>query len=140
MSGCGSEAGHQRHRRAGETPCPACKMAHNAYTSHLRGAERAPRQPNPYLPRLFADIGERPWLEHAACADHDVNLFYPDGVLGRPAGGDPDRLWAAGRLVCAGCPVRQECLDWALEHAEREGLWGGATPTERLQMRRRRAG
>jgi WhiB family redox-sensing transcriptional regulator len=35
------------------------------------------------------------------------------------------------RAVCAGCLVRDECLDPALDHQERYGLWGGKSWRER---------
>lgn len=43
-----------------------------------------------------------------------------------------------GKRVCDGCPVRVECLDYALTANEREGVWGGLTPRERAKVRRER--
>jgi WhiB family redox-sensing transcriptional regulator len=39
--------------------------------------------------------------------------------------------------VCAGCPVRERCLDYAIEHVE-IGVWGGTSERERRGMRRTR--
>jgi WhiB family redox-sensing transcriptional regulator len=39
------------------------------------------------------------------------------------------------KKVCAGCDVKMECLDYALEKREEYGLWGGLTPRERGVMR-----
>jgi hypothetical protein len=56
--------------------------------------------------------------------------------------GNPDRWFTDGdqaRAVadeCTPCPFRQPCLMWALYH-EREGCWGGTTPRERQELRRR---
>lgn len=40
----------------------------------------------------------------------------------------------AAKRICAGCPVQQECLNWALHH-ERYGIWGGTNPREREILR-----
>ncbi len=34
--GCGTYAGYQRHRKAGEQTCPACREAHRAYMREWR--------------------------------------------------------------------------------------------------------
>lgn len=38
---------------------------------------------------------------------------------------------AKAKALCATCPVRLECLEYADDNDEREGIWGGLTPTER---------
>jgi WhiB family transcriptional regulator, redox-sensing transcriptional regulator len=43
-------------------------------------------------------------------------------------------------VVCALCPVRAPCLDYALENSIRHGIWGGLNEEERARERRRRAG
>jgi len=50
---------------------------------------------------------------------------------------------AESKLLCWGdgettgeCPARQACLDYALEHNETFGIWGGHTPRERIAIRR----
>lgn len=48
-----------------------------------------------------------------------------------------DRFFGTGRpskKMCAGCPVRNECLAHALEYDE-PGIWGGTTKKERDLMR-----
>ena len=42
------------------------------------------------------------------------------------------------KAVCRACPARVQCLDWAVETNERAGVWGGATPDERAQIRAER--
>jgi WhiB family redox-sensing transcriptional regulator len=68
------------------------------------------------------------WLELAACRGLPAALFFLD---------DEDDAGPA-KLICAGCVVRQSCLDAALRNREPAGIWGGLTPYERKQVLRRR--
>lgn len=67
------------------------------------------------------------WRTRAACLPHDPKLFFPDCTAG-PA---IDRA----KQICAECPVRARCLDWALSHSAAFGIWGGRTEAERYAMR-----
>ena len=42
------------------------------------------------------------------------------------------------RAICAGCPVRQDCIEAALADREMRGVWAGTTAAERRELRRRR--
>ena len=67
------------------------------------------------------------WRELAACRGADLDLFFPGrGESARPA-----------RQVCAACPVRQPCLDYAITNAITYGIWGGLTERERRALRSR---
>ncbi|WP_060903512.1 WhiB family transcriptional regulator [Streptomyces europaeiscabiei] len=72
------------------------------------------------------------WLRRAACVGEDPELFFPVGTTG-PAIDDV----AAAKRVCAGCPVRRECLDWALGNGQTAGVWGGMGEEDRTEMLRR---
>lgn len=39
------------------------------------------------------------------------------------------------RSLCAKCPVRDLCLQYAVEHHE-IGIWGGTSETERRELRK----
>lgn len=67
----------------------------------------------------------------ARCARSDPELFFSD-LSGQAAHNDTEQA----RLICAGCPVRAECLSWAVHTGQAYGVWGGATPAERRSMRR----
>jgi WhiB family redox-sensing transcriptional regulator len=72
--------------------------------------------------REAADLS---WAELAACRGADVDLWFPErGDTGTPA-----------KAVCWECPVRLDCLAHALEHNEREGVWGGYSARERRRMK-----
>lgn len=69
--------------------------------------------------------------------------FAPEGLCGQT---DPDSFFPEkggsareAKQVCLACPVRVQCLEWALDNAEHFGVWGGLTEKERLRIRRRRA-
>lgn len=73
----------------------------------------------------------RDWRHEAVCRDVDPDLFYPVGTDG------PAMLQVAqAKAVCRRCPVVSQCLDWALEHGENDGIWGAMTPDERRALRR----
>ncbi|KDQ65534.1 WhiB family transcriptional regulator [Streptomyces sp. NTK 937] len=72
------------------------------------------------------------WRRHAACRDEDPDLFFPIGTTG-PALVQTEEA----KTVCRGCPVRQQCLDWALENNQDAGVWGGLGETERRTLKRR---
>lgn len=67
------------------------------------------------------------WKADAACRDLDLDLFFPDSEADS----------APALAVCAVCPVRQACLDFALRTRQNDGVWGGHTETERKRLRRR---
>lgn len=73
------------------------------------------------------------WRNLSACLHQDPELFFPLGDAA-PA----RRQEEAARRVCARCPVRGQCLRWALESGEDFGVLGGMTPAERREMRQRR--
>lgn len=70
------------------------------------------------------------WKSQAACRGLDTALFFP---LGGESGTE-------AKAVCAGCPVRTECLDYQLAAPEAgdTGIWGGTSARQRRKMRRQR--
>ncbi len=72
------------------------------------------------------------WRESGACLSADPELFFPLTARGPGAGQISNALH-----VCARCEVRQQCLDFAMQMNEAEGIWGGTTPEERVTARRR---
>ena len=68
------------------------------------------------------------WRQHAACRGLDPETFYPVS----------DEDAEVAKTVCAGCAVRQTCLEHALGSRERDGVWGGATEKERRRIIRQR--
>lgn len=44
----------------------------------------------------------------------------------------------AAKKICADCPVKAECLKWALDNDERQGVWGGLSETDRARLKGRK--
>jgi WhiB family redox-sensing transcriptional regulator len=84
---------------------------------------RPPRYRTLAAPARFAAR----WRDLAACRGAALNLFFPErGESAEPA-----------RRVCAACPVRQPCLDYAISNRITYGVWGGLTERERRALRSR---
>jgi len=73
--------------------------------------------------------GDLSWQNQARCNDLDPNLFFPR---------KSDEQKRVIR-ICLGCPVRLDCLQYALDMPAEYGIWGGTTQEERQQLRRKRA-
>ena len=77
---------------------------------------------------LVNGANDAKWVDWALCAQTDPESFYPErGASHREA-----------KRVCDMCPVRPDCLDWAIEHNESEGIWGGMSAKERAREIQRR--
>jgi WhiB family redox-sensing transcriptional regulator len=66
------------------------------------------------------------WQERALCAQTDPEAFFPE------KGGSTREA----KRVCQSCDVRGDCLEYALEHDERFGIWGGLSERERRRLKR----
>ena len=68
------------------------------------------------------------WRQRGACKGLDPTTFYP--LTDEEAG--------PAKAVCASCPVKDVCLEFALDTREAEGIWGGTTARERRRLLRQR--
>lgn len=81
------------------------------------------------FPERDAGLTATEVFDGVPCLEVDPDLFFPElGESPEPA-----------KRLCRGCPVRLQCLDYALRHRERHGVWGGTTEYERRGMRARAA-
>lgn len=77
---------------------------------------------------------DRPeWMEEGLCAQSDPDAWYP-GEGGSPV---PAQEICNGREREPGCPVRDECLAYALANDERFGVWGGLSEKQRKKLKQR---
>jgi WhiB family redox-sensing transcriptional regulator len=79
------------------------------------------------LAEIFGLPDEASWQERSLCAQTDPEAFFPE------KGGSTREA----KRICTGCEVRSECLEYALEHDERFGIWGGLSERERRKLKRR---
>ena len=81
-------------------------------------------------PQLLHDARSdtaRRWTAQALCVGADPEDFFPPG----------DAPATETRDICAACPVRGQCLAYAITADERFGIWGGLDPRQRRTLRRR---
>lgn len=95
-----------------ETPTGGTKRAHLTLVTDGFGLEPA--------------ATEEQWQERALCAQTDPEAFFPE------KGGSTREA----KKICQGCEVRAECLEYALAHDERFGIWGGLSERERRRLKR----
>jgi WhiB family transcriptional regulator, redox-sensing transcriptional regulator len=81
------------------------------------------------LPVPQVNSAELTWQERALCAQTDPEAFFPE------KGGSTREA----KRVCLSCDVRSDCLEYALAHDERFGIWGGLSERERRRLKRRSA-
>lgn len=70
------------------------------------------------------DDDDSSWVERALCAESDPSIFLGDAQSGHKL----------AISVCNRCPVKTDCLDFALKNGENKGIWGGTTPEERRKL------
>jgi WhiB family transcriptional regulator, redox-sensing transcriptional regulator len=82
-------------------------------------------------PVVVEDDGRQGWLDQAACRDLDPERFFPES-------GEQVKA-AEAKAICAGCQVRDQCLDLAVKAAggidQDHGVFGGTLPAERSRLR-----
>ena len=75
---------------------------------------------------IAPEIEDDEWQERALCAQTDPEAFFPE------KGGSTREA----KRICQGCEVKDACLDYALAHDERFGIWGGLSERERRRIKR----
>jgi WhiB family transcriptional regulator, redox-sensing transcriptional regulator len=78
------------------------------------------------LPDIIA-AARQPWTRQALCAQTDPDVFFSDSV------GQIEQA----KETCSQCPVREECLSYALQMREEIGVWGGLDRDQRRRLLRR---
>ena len=73
------------------------------------------------------------WRDSAACREQDPDLFFP---VAHTQGWRTQTKQA--KAVCGTCPVRETCLEWALDTGQAAGVWGGMSAGERRRIARPR--
>lgn len=71
---------------------------------------------------------EKSWMAAAKCRNMRPEVFFPSDGMGVEV----------ARAICADCPVKSPCLEYALENRVDHGVWGGTSERERRRIARRR--
>ena len=81
---------------------------------------------------MSAQRTEETWQIRAACRGLQAAVFFPPPQFERK----DDKLERESRAkdICAGCAVRQPCLEYAIDIREPHGIWGGLNEAERRQL------
>lgn len=79
---------------------------------------------------MLHDRGD--WRLRGACLTADPDLFFP-----LTSAGPSVPQIAQAKRVCGRCPVRSECLEFALATRQVHGIWGGTSEDERRGLRAR---
>jgi len=72
------------------------------------------------------------WRAASACLRADTDIFFPISTAGLGT-----IQVAEAKAICARCPVRRQCLEFAQANEPVYGIWGGTTHEERQRARRR---
>lgn len=75
----------------------------------------------------YLDLETIDWQLRARCKGKPTDLFFP---------GQWEGTARRAKRICYQCPVRQECLDYAVENNISEGIWGGMSKRERILYRK----
>lgn len=104
------------------------------YSEFTPSADYRPEQLNS-LTDLMKGVSMPLWMDHGACVSAKQTLFFgedtPTGkAKHRPVHADAHEA----KEICSRCPVREECLNFAVDNNETYGVWGGLTPRERERL------
>jgi WhiB family redox-sensing transcriptional regulator len=68
------------------------------------------------------------WMSRGKCKDEPPDTFFPSDGVGVEI----------ARRICADCPVKSPCLEYAMANHIDHGVWGGTSERERRRIARRR--
>ncbi len=72
--------------------------------------------------------GDTSWMKAGRCAEMSPSTFFPSDGVGVES----------ARKICAECPVREQCLEYALANRIDHGVWGGTSERQRRRILRAR--
>lgn len=76
-------------------------------------------------------VVDRSWQLNALCRGNHSYLFFPPSAVERKE--ERERRELKAKAICSVCPVKRQCLDFAVHIREPYGIWGGLTEAERRQ-------
>jgi WhiB family redox-sensing transcriptional regulator len=136
--GCGTRAGYYTHVHERSEVCDRCERAHDNYLARMKARRKAAGPVERFAPPPPAGLvvpGD--WADDAACAPRAPTRVEPDTFYPLPS-----HSAAYAKRVCNGtderpaCPVRIQCLQYALDNNDQWGVFGGMTVKERQRLKR----
>ena len=85
---------------------------------------------------MAANEWEMGWQYRASCRGEDAEMFFAPNYFERKE--EKDAREDQAKALCVRCPVRIECLEYALRNREPHGIWGGLNEAERKALIRER--
>ena len=117
----------ERRIRNAAVPTKSTPRAWGVSVGTAAGAEKEARRWKTQVEGVDL-LGDAPeWQERALCSQTDPEAFFPE------KGGSTREA----KRICGRCEVKSECLEYALGHDERFGIWGGLSERERRKLKRR---
>ena len=86
-------------------------------------------KPDRLYEKLGEAIAEAPSIP--PCMISDPEAWFPNQAQ------SASREIKNAKALCRTCPVQRECLTYAVANPDLQGIWGGLTPKERVQLRRK---
>lgn len=86
---------------------------------------------------MLLDEEQAGWRRLAACRGEDSTYYFAPSYFEKR--GEKLAREAVAKRICAACPVRRPCLEYALQTREAHGVWGGLNETERRAILKRQA-
>lgn len=114
-------------RQPRSRPARPASVAHRATPA---SGEGTPSRTAALISELHPDESPQSWRSEALCTQADPEAFFPEkGQTGY-----------AAKRICEECPVRPECLDFAMSVDDLHGIWGGLSDRQRYREKKRRQG
>lgn len=71
---------------------------------------------------------ETNWMAQGLCRFEPPATFFPSDGVGVEV----------AKRICATCPVKAECLEYALDNRIDHGVWGGTSERQRRRLLKKR--
>ena len=81
---------------------------------------------------MSIQVSDEVWQVKASCRGPQAAVFFPPSHFERKD--EKELRERRAKAICATCPVKRSCLEYALQIREPHGIWGGLNELERKQL------
>jgi WhiB family redox-sensing transcriptional regulator len=78
----------------------------------------------------YRELVVEKWRLKRMCIDQNLDMFFPEDQPKFKVENEPGNPGS----FCFQCPVRKECLDYAVQNEIRHGVWGGVNEETRNRL------